>query len=135
MLIAMLISGIVILSFCIFLFGLAIVILIKPKRAERFLSSYASSARAHYTEQVGRLVVGAALVILSPFLWYSDLLSLFCWVLIITTIGLLLTPWRWHNKFGEWAIPLALRYMKMYSIGAFLLGGFILYCLFGVLFS
>ena len=135
MLIINLLSGVVILFFCIFLIGLAIVIVIKPQRAEQFLSSYASSARAHYTEQIARFIVGIAIVVLAPSMWYSNLFNLFGWILIVTTIGLLLIPWTWHYKFGEWAIPLALRYMKIYSLGSFVLGIFILYGLSRILFS
>ena len=127
-------SGIIVLTFCVFLIGLGIVIIVDPQRAERFLSSYASSARAHYTEQAARLTVGAAMVIFSPSMWYSDLLNLFGWILIITSIGLLLIPWQWHHKFGEWAIPLTLRYMKFYALGAFVLGIFFVYALSRVFF-
>ncbi len=130
-----LLSGVVILSFCIFLIGLATIIVIKPQRAEQFLSSYASSARAHYTEQIARLIVGIAIVVLAPSMWYSYLFNIFGWILIVTTIGLLLIPWQWHHKFGEWAIPLTLRYMKFYAFGAFLLGIFILYGFSRILFS
>jgi hypothetical protein len=87
-----LLSGIVIFSFCMFLFGLAITIVTKPQSAEQFLRSYASSARAHYTEQVVRLIVGTAIVILAPSMWFSDILNIFGWIIIITTIGLLLIP-------------------------------------------
>ena len=134
MLIFHLLSGIVILAFCIFLIGLAVLIVAKPGRAELFLSSYASSARTHYSEQAARLVVGAAFVTLAPSMWYSNLLSLFGWILIVTTIGLLLIPWQWHHKFGEWAIPLTLRYLQFYALGAFILGILILYSLSRVLF-
>ena len=130
-----LLSGVVVLFFCIFLIGLSITIVIKPRRAEQFLSSYASSARAHYTEQVARLIVGISMVILSTSMWYSNLFNLFGWILIVTTIGLLLVPWTWHHKFGKWAIPLTLRYMKIYSLGALVLGIFIIYGLSRVLFS
>ena len=130
-----LLSGVVIFSSCVFLIGLAIVIVTKPQRAEQFLSSYASSARAHYTEQIARLIVGIAIVIFAPSMWYSNLFNIFGWILIVTTIGLLLIPWQWHHKFGEWAIPLTLRYMKFYALGAFLLGVLILYSLSRVLVS
>ena len=130
-----LLSGVVILFFCIFLIGLAIVIVIKPQRAEQFLSSYASSASAHYTEQIARLIVGVAFVVLAPYMSYSNLFNLFGWILIVTTIGLLLIPWQWHHKFGEWAIPLTLRYMKFYALGAFILGVLIIYSLSRVLVS
>jgi hypothetical protein len=135
MLIIKLLSGIIILSFCVFLIGLAIMIVVKPRRAERFLGSYASSARAHYTEQVGRLVVGAALVILAPSMWYANLISIFGWLLVVTTIGLLLIPWQWHHKFGEVVIPLTLKYMKFYALGALLLGIFVLYSFSHILIS
>ena len=130
-----LLSGVVILFFCIFLIGLAIVIVIKPQRAKQFLSSYASSARAHYTEQIARLIVGIAFVVLAPYMQYSNLFNLFGWILIVTTTGLLLIPWQWHHKFGEWAIPLTLRYMKFYALGAFILGVLIIYSLSRVLVS
>jgi hypothetical protein len=129
MLIVKILSGVVIFSFCLFLIGLAIMIVFKPQRAERFLSSYASSARAHFTEQIGRLVVGTALVIFSPSMWYSNILYIFGWILVITAIGLMITPWQWHHKFGEYVIPLTIRFMKFYAVGALLLGIFVLYSL------
>lgn len=133
--IAQLLSGVVIFFFCIFLIGLAIVIFIKPNRAEYFLSSFASSARTHYTEQAARLIVGIAIVVLAPSMWYSNLFTVFGWILIVTSIGLMLIPWQWHHKYGEWAIPLALRFMKVFAFGAFLLGAFVLYGLSRVLVS
>ena len=122
------ISGIIVLLFCTFLFGLSIMIIFKPKIAEQFLSSFASSARAHFIEQFGRLAVGVAVVVFSPWMWYSDLLNIFGWLLIITSIGLLLIPWQWHNKFGELVIPLAIRFKNFFAFGAFVLGVLILYC-------
>jgi len=130
-----LLSGVVISFFCIFLFGLAIMIVIKPQRAEQFLSSFASSARAHYTEQIARLSIGTAMVVFAPSMWYSNLFYLFGWILIVTTIALLLMPWQWHHKLGEWAIPLTLQYMKFYALGAFLLGILVIYSLSRVLVS
>jgi len=128
-------SGIVVLAFCLFLFGLAITIVVNPRRAKQFLNSYASSARAHYTEQIIRLIVGTAIVIFAPSMWFSDIFNIFGWIIIITTIGLLIIPWQWHHKFGKWAIPLAIRYLKIYSVLALILGLFILYCLSRVFFS
>jgi len=87
-----LLSGVVILAFCAFLIGLAIVIVIKPQRAEQFLSSYASSARAHYTEQIARLIVGAAIVIFAPSMWYSNLFNLFGWILMLLPSGYFSSP-------------------------------------------
>ena len=42
----------------------------------------------------------------------------------------MLIPWRWHHRFGEWAIPLAIKNMKSIGLGAFAIGAFILYAVF-----
>ncbi len=54
----------------------------------------------------------------------------FGWLIIVTASGLLLMPWQWHHQFGKWAVPLAIRHMKLYALGAFLLGASILYAVF-----
>jgi hypothetical protein len=128
-------SGVVILIFCIFLIGLAILIVVKSKSAEQFLSAFASSARTHYTEQIARLIVGVAIVVLAPYMWYSNMFTVFGWILVVTSISLMLIPWQWHHKYGEWAIPLALRFMKVFAFGAFLLGVLVLFGLSRVLVS
>ena len=56
----------IVVAFGVFLIGLAGLIAIKPRLAERFLRSFASSARAHYTEQALRLIAGGALVSFAP---------------------------------------------------------------------
>lgn len=122
-----LLSGIVLVSFCLFLIGLAVVIAATPTLAERFLTSFARSARAHYTEQGSRLLVGAAMVNFAPSMWFPDLFKLFGWLLVITAVVLLLTPWEWHHRFGKWAIPLAIRHLRLFAIGAFTLGALILF--------
>lgn len=109
------------------LIGLALVAAVKPPRAERFLRCFASSATAHFTEQASRLILGAALVIFAPSMWHQDLFEILGWLMIVTAVGLMLIPWRWHHKFGQWAIPLAIRHLKLFAVGAVALGLFILY--------
>ena len=122
-----LLSGIVVVAFGFCLIGFGFMIAFKPLLAERFLESFASSARAHYTEQTSRLIAGAALVTFSPSMWYPDLFKSFGWLIIITAVGLFLVPWRWHHRFSEWAIPLAIRHLRLYALGAFMLGAIVLY--------
>jgi hypothetical protein len=122
-----LLSGIVVVGFCVFLIGLAVVIATRPLLAERFLRSFASSARAHYTEQGSRLLVGAALINFANSMWHSELFKLFGWLIVVTAVALLLTPWRWHHKLGTWMIPLVVRHMKLFALGASALGVLILY--------
>jgi hypothetical protein len=116
------------------LLGLGIAISIRPRRAEQFLGAYASTAGAHFTEQAVRLVIGFALVILYPSMGYSNILTRFGLIIILTTLELLLIPWKWHYKFGEWVIPPVIRYVKIYSIGVFVLGIFLLFSLSNILF-
>jgi hypothetical protein len=123
-----LLSGLVVFGFCGFLIGLAVVIATKPLLAERFLRCFASSARTHYTEQSLRLLSGAALVTFANSMWYPRLIELFGWLLAVTAIGLILMPWRWHQQFAALAMPLVIRHMRLFALGAFALGGFILYC-------
>jgi uncharacterized membrane protein len=125
-------SGIVVVGFSLFLIGLAALIATKPSLAERFLRSFASSARAHYTEQGLRLLVGAAVVNFASSMWYPELFQLFGWLLVITAAALLLIPWQWHHMFGTWAIPLVIRHMRAFALGASALGAFILYGVFRV---
>ena len=121
-----LLSGILVVAFAFFLLGLAVLILVHPLLAERFLSLFASSARAHYTEQLLRLLAGAAMVIFSPSMWLSPVFHVFGWIIVATAIGLLLLPWRWHHRFAKWAIPLAIRHLRLFAAGAFTLAVFIL---------
>ena len=122
-----LLSGIIVVAIGVCLLGLAAVVAIKPLLVERFLKTFASSARAHYTEQAVRLIAGAAIVIFAPSMWYADLFKIFGWIIIVTSVGVLLIPWQWHHKFGEWAIPWAIRHLKLYAFGASALGALILY--------
>lgn len=121
------ISGTIVVAFGLGLIGLAVVIAVKRLLAERFLNLFAGSARAHYTEQVSRLVVGTAIVIFSPSMMYSYLFRIFGWLIVVTTIGLLLVPWQWHHRLAESVIPLTIRHLKIYGVAAFALGAFILY--------
>jgi hypothetical protein len=125
---AHLLSGLVVAGFSVFLIGLAVVIVTNPPLADRFLKSFASSARTHYTEQGLRLLAGAAIVVFANSMWYPRLFELFGWLVAVTAIGLILMPWRWHQKFGNWAMPMVIRNMRLFALGAFALGGFILYC-------
>ena len=120
-------AGIVVVASGLWLIGLAASIIVIPSRAARFLAGFANSARAHYTEQVLRLIAGAAFVIFSAEMRFPDLFRVFGWIVVVTASVLLLLPWQWHRRFGEWVIPLAIRHIKLYALGTLVLGAFILY--------
>ena len=125
--IAEVLSGAIVIAFGAFLVAVAVLIGVRPQLAERFLRSFASSARAHYTEQTLRLTAGGALVVFSPSMWHPDLFRVFGWLIAVTAVALLLLPWRWHHELGKQVIPLLVRYMKLFALGAFALGLFVFY--------
>ena len=130
-----LLSGIVVVAFGLCLIALAAMIVIKPLLANRFLKHFASSPLAHYSEQTSRLIAGVAIVVFSPSMWYPDPFKYFGWLIITTAVGLFLIPWKWHHRFSKWAIPLAIRHLRLYALGAFALGTLILYCASRAIFS
>lgn len=120
-------SGVVVVGFGVFLIGLAALIFAKPSQAEAFLRGFASSALTHYTEQGLRLVVGAAILNFAVLMRYPELFRLFGWLIIVSTIGLLLIPWRWHHKFAKLVMPPVFERMRLFAFGSFALGAFVLF--------
>jgi len=96
--------------------------LIAPSVAKRFLLGFASSASAHYSELLIRLMVGAALLIHAPKMLYADVFSVFGWLLIVTSVMLLPLPWRWHQRFVVKSVPQALRYLPVIGLCALAFG-------------
>lgn len=119
-------GALVILAGC-WLVGLALLIFLAPNRADRFLMGFASSLRVHVLEQALRIVAGSALILYADHMRFTTVFWAFGWVLIVTSVGLLLLPWRWHQAFGTWAIPLATRHLTLYGLGSLALGGFVLF--------
>jgi hypothetical protein len=122
-----LLAGIVVVAFGLFLIGLTGVIFAKPALAGRFFLSFARSARAHYTEQAFRLLIGASLVVLSPTMWQAGVFRLIGWAIVATSVGLILVPWRWHHRFGERVLPMIVRHMRLYALGLLAFGVLLLY--------
>ncbi len=121
------VAGIVVVAFGIALITLAAFLFLARVRAERFLRGFASSAFTHVLEQAVRLLAGAALVAYAPSMRAPRAFRVLGWLLVGSSAVLLLLPWRWHQRFGEWAIPLAIRYMRLYALGALALGAAVLY--------
>jgi hypothetical protein len=95
------IAQIIVLLSALFLFILACLSLFIPRHAVRFLGGFASSAKAHYLEMILRLIVGAAFVINAPFMLHTKVFMIFGWLLVGSTVILVLLPWRWHQLFGQ----------------------------------
>lgn len=126
------VAAIVVVAFGLSLIAFTSVAFAKPAIAGRFLSAFASSARTHYLEQVLRLLIGTALVVLSPTMWQPRLFWLFGWALAVSSAVLLCIPWRWHHRLGERfrILPLLIRHLRPYAVASFALGALLLYGVF-----
>ena len=123
-------STLVVFAFGVLFMVFAVVVFTAPAFAKRFLSHFATSARTHYTEQVLRILFGAALVMQSPNMWQSRAFRAVGWAIIVSSAVLMCAPWRWHYQFGERIRPMFMRYLNLYAIGAFAFGALLLYGLF-----
>ncbi|MGD0759708.1 MAG: hypothetical protein ABR921_12450 [Candidatus Sulfotelmatobacter sp.] len=121
------VAGAILVAFGIFLVGLTVVVFVKPAVAERFFMAFASSARAHYTEQLVRLLIGASLIIRSGVMWQPKVFWLIGWGIVGSSLVLILTPWQWHDRFGEEVRPRLIRHMKLFAIGLLAFGVLLIY--------
>jgi hypothetical protein len=116
------VAGTIVVVFGLFLVGLAVVVFAKPVLAERFFLSFASSARAHYTEQIFRLLIGVSLIVLSPAMWKPAIFRFVGWAIVLPSLVLILMPWRWHHNFGVKVLPIVIRRIKLYAVGLLAFG-------------
>lgn len=77
-------AEIVVAASGVFLIGLGSVMLIKPAITERFITSFASSRKAHFLEMSVRLLFGISLVVLSMSMWQPTLFRILAWAIIGT---------------------------------------------------
>ena len=113
----------------VYLIGLAVASIFAPARATGFLNAFAGSARAHYTEISIRLIVGAALVVAGPGMLYGQVFYLFGWIIVATSIMLLLLPWRWHHRFAQIVVPPLTRRVWLFGLLSLPLGSVILFAI------
>ncbi|OGT56122.1 MAG: hypothetical protein A3E01_17820 [Gammaproteobacteria bacterium RIFCSPHIGHO2_12_FULL_63_22] len=97
-----------------------------PALAGRFLLGFATSAFKHYAEMSLRVAVGIALIVQAPRMLFSSAFSLFGWLLLVTTAGLLLVPWQWHQRFAQRVVPMATRHITLVGLVSLVLGGLML---------
>jgi len=110
----------------LYLLALGAASLLAPARASRFLLGFASSQPIHFVELSLRLLVGVALVLHAPRMFFSSAFNLFGWVLLVTSACLLPVPWRWHHRFAQYAVPRVTRHIGLVGLASLVMGGFIL---------
>lgn len=110
-----------------YLIGLGVAAFVAPSRTARFLDAFASSARAHYLEIAIRLLVGAALVVAAPRMLWPDVFQVFGWVIVVTSLVLLVLPWRWHQRFAQAVVPPLTRRVWLFGLLSLPLGVVLLF--------
>lgn len=110
-----------------FLLALGGTALLAPPHARAFLLAFAGSPAKHYTELAIRFLVGAAFVLSAPLVYFSAGFRVFGWVVLGTTVALLLVPWRWHYRFAQQAVPQALQFLPLVGVSSAMFGAFILW--------
>ncbi len=121
------IAGAILVAFGLFLIGVAVVVFARPAVAERFFMAFASSARTHYSEQLVRLLVGVSLIVRSAAMWHPKFFWFVGWAIALGSILLIITPWQWHQRFGEKIRPTLIRRMKLYAVGLLAFGVLVIY--------
>ena len=116
------VASVVIVALSLYLIVLGVASVFLPATASKYLLGFAGSALLHYLELSLRLVTGGALVVYAPHMAFSGVFHAFGWLLILTTGGLLLVPWRQHRRFAQWAVPQATRHIALAGISSFVLG-------------
>jgi hypothetical protein len=81
-----------------------------------------SSWRLQFTEQGLRVLAGAALVVRAPASKLPLVFEVAGWILVGTSLLIMLAPIRWHGAYGAWVVdgltPLMLRILAPVSAAA-----------------
>jgi len=117
----------VVASAGLYFVALGVSAFVSPSRTRRFLLAFAGTPTKHYTELALRMLLGGAFVMSAPRLPLSGPFGLFGWVLVGTTLALVLVPWRWHHRFAQRAVPEALRFLPLLGVCSALLGVLVLW--------
>jgi hypothetical protein len=94
----------------------------RPQAVRCFLDGFASSAAAHFGELAARIVVGLGFVGYAAQSAWPTAFAAFGWLLMLTSLPMLLVPWRWHRRFAQRAVPLATRWMPPYALACLCAG-------------
>lgn len=124
--IAMILALLVLAVTALYFIFLGAAALFKPALAQRFLLGFADNPAVHYLELFLRLMVALALLWRAPAMLYAQLFFCFAWIVLGTTLVMLLLPWRWHRAFARRTVPYANRYVRWIGAVSLVLGVFLL---------
>jgi uncharacterized protein YjeT (DUF2065 family) len=124
-----LLAGLVVLLAGLYLVGFGLSAVLVPARTSAYLHGFASSLRLHLLELSVRLVVGVAFIAYASRMSLGGTFHVFGVILVVTTVGLALLPWRWHQRIARASVPAAARFLPLLGMIAVAAGAFVVWAL------
>jgi uncharacterized protein YjeT (DUF2065 family) len=124
---ATLISGVVVVLSAAYLLGFGVLAVARPARAFTYLRRFASTLPLHVLELLVRIVVGAAFVGYASQMRFGGAFHVFGMILVATTVGLAVIPWRWHRWVAQTTVPAVPPYLPLIGITSLAAGAFVLW--------
>jgi hypothetical protein len=113
----------------VYLVLLGLMAIWRPEPTRRYLAAHAATRAAHLLEMGIRIVVGGALLVTASRMRFSALFVVFGWMLLGTSVLLVLLPWRWHAAFAQRVVPAINQRLSVIALGSLLGGGFLLFAI------
>jgi uncharacterized membrane protein YfcA len=118
----------VVILFGIFIISIGILMLFNPEKALATLRKAGSTNLINYAEITIRLIPAIALVIYSPYSRFPEILKLFGWFMIATSLVLYFVPRKYHHAYSmKWAGILKPIQVRLISPLAFIFGAAMIY--------
>ena len=108
----------------LWLIAVGFLMALRPRYCLHLFSRMAASLEAgnwrlNLTEQGLRLLAGAALIIRSPASKLPLLFEVFGWLVVVSSVLIIVAPMRWHAAYGTWwsrrLTPLVVRILSPLS--------------------
>jgi len=118
----------VIILFGIFIISVGILMLFNPEKVLATLRKAGSTNLINYAEITIRLIPAIALVICVPYSRFPEILKLFGWFMIATSLILYFVPRKYHHAYSmKWAGILKPVQVRLISPLAFIFGSAMIY--------
>lgn len=122
------VSKIIIITFGIFLFGVGILMLLKPEIARATLRKAGSTNLINYTEITLRMIPASAMILYAEFSKFPEAFKLIGWFMIATSLVLYIVPRKVHHDYSlKCADILKPKYFRMLSPLSMIFGLLVIY--------
>lgn len=122
-----LLSGVIVTLSAAYLLGFGVLAVAGPSTAYRYLRGFANTLPLHALELLVRFAVGAAFVGYASQMPFGGVFRAFGMILVVTTLGLAVIPWRWHQRVARTTVPAVERYLPLMGIASIAAGAFVLW--------